>query len=83
MVEIAGDPCAELTDMLSENNDSFRLVPVCPKLVLKTGKRMRKSKSMGKDDIPGDLFLLSLPYMLPAVTHVYNLSIVHAKFPAI
>ena len=36
---------------------------------------------MGVDDIPADLFLLALPHMLPAVTHVFNLSLTQAEFP--
>ena len=50
--------------------------------MLKTGRKMKKTKSMGQDDIPSDLFLLALPYMLPAITHVYNLSVVQGKFPS-
>ena len=38
---------------------------------------------MGRDDVPADLFLLALPHMLPAVTHIYNLSILNAEFPSI
>ena len=42
---------------------------------------MKRTRSMGNDDIPADLFLLALPFMLPAVTHIINLSIREAKFP--
>ena len=37
---------------------------------------------MGEDDIPADLFLLALPFMLPAITYIYNLSLMQAKFPS-
>ena len=78
-----GDPCSELREMLGGGvAESFSLASVTPDTVLKTGRRMRKSKSMGKDDIPADLFLLALPHMLPAVTHVYNLSLSQGKFPS-
>ena len=85
MEVVLGDPCSELKEMLPTENsdDRFTLAPVSPKLVLQTGRKMRKSKSMGRDDVPADLFLLALPYMLPAVTHIYNLSIINAEFPSI
>ena len=38
---------------------------------------------MGRDDIPADLFLLALPHMLPAVTHLINLSLRDNKFPKV
>ena len=73
---IQGNPCDELQDMLADNvGESFSLHPVMPQLVLQTARRMRKTKSMGIDDIPTDLFLLALPHMLPAVTHIYDLSL--------
>ena len=79
---IDGDPCAELKEMLGDNSvKSFALQSVTPEIVLKTGRRMRKTKSMGRDEILADLFLLALPFMLPAVTHVINLSLLHGKFP--
>ena len=81
---VEGNPCSELQEMVSaDDGDCFNVVPVTPDLVLKTGKRMRKTTSMGADDIPADLFQLALPYMLPAVTHVFNLSLTQAKFPSI
>ena len=58
------------------------MAPVTPDIVLKAGRRVRKTKSMGKDDVPADLFLLVLPHMLPAVTHVYNLSLSQGMFPS-
>ena len=80
---IQGNPCDELQDMLADNvRESFSLHPVTPQLVLKTARGMRKTKSIGIDDIPTDLFLLALPHMLPAVTHIYNLSLLQAKFPS-
>ena len=41
---------------------------------------MRKTTSIGDDDIPADLFISALPYMLPAITHIYNLSLSQAYF---
>ena len=81
---IEGDPCSELKEMLRDNTvEKFSLEPVSPDTVLKTGKRMRKTTSMGRDEIPADLFLMALPHMIPAVTHVFNLSLMNGKFPSI
>ena len=85
MLVTDGDPTSELKEMLPdgyEESELLTLRPITPELVLKTGKKMKKSKSMGKDDIPADIFLLALPFMLPAVTHIYNLSLSQAKFPS-
>ena len=83
MMDVEGDPCLELKQMLSENKgESLTIGAISPEVVLKTGKKMKKSKSMGRDDIPADLFLLALPLMLPAITHVYNLSLTQARFPS-
>ena len=57
--------------------------PVTPEQVLEIGKTMKKSTSMGRDDIPADLFLLALPHMLPVVTHLINLSLRDNKFPKV
>ena len=82
MVDVEGDPCTELMQMLSETDEFLTIGPISPEVVLKTGKKMKKSKSMGRDDIPADLFILALPFMLPAITHIYNLSLTQAKFPS-
>ena len=83
MVDVEGDPCMELKQMLSGNDGNcLSLESISPKLVFKTSKRMRKTKSMGTDDIPADLFLLALPFMLPALTHIFNLSLTQARFPS-
>ena len=83
MLDVEGDPCMELKQMLSEyDGERLTIEPISPEVVLKTGKKMRKTKSMGRDDIPADLFLLALPHMLPAITHIYNLSLTQAKFPS-
>ena len=84
MPETEGDPCLELGHMIKFNvneENEFKLSSVSPEKVLETAKKMKKSVSMGRDDIPADLFLIALPHMLSAVTHLINLSIRDAKFP--
>ena len=86
MPETDGDPCLELKEMLeigTGTDAEFTLKPVSPNEVLKTDKKMKKTTSMGRDDIPADLFFIALPLMLPAVTHIINLSLREAKFPEI
>ena len=82
MPSVEGDPCADLKKMLEGNKSCMTFEPVSLDLVLKISKKMKKTKSMSEDDIPADLFLLALPYMLPAITHIYNLSLMQAKFPS-
>ena len=65
----------------ADEENSFKLQLVTQEEVLRTAKKMKKSVSMGRDDIPADLFLLALPHMLPAVTHIVNLSIRDSEFP--
>ena len=82
MPSVEGDPCADLKKMLEGNKSCMAFKPVSLDLVLKISKKMKKTKSMSEDDIPADLFLLALPYMLPAITNIYNLSLMQAKFPS-
>ena len=83
--EVEGYPLSELTEMIggdeTEEDDKIVPRPVSPEEVLKTANKMKRSRYMGNDDIPADLFLLALPSMLPAVTHIMNLSIRESKFP--
>ena len=84
MPEVEGDPCHILDKVLGNGNDEeekFDLQPVSPEIVLKTAKKMRKTKSMGRDDMPADLFFLALPHILSAVTHLINLSLRDKRFP--
>ena len=84
MPTIEEDPCEELDAMIKfkeDEKEGFSMRPVTPEQVLEIGKTMKKSTSMGRDDIPADLFLLALPHMLPAVTHLINLSLRDNKFP--
>lgn len=76
------DPCKEFCQILKNRTSNFSLKMVSQELVLKTAKRMKKTSSMGNDDIPADLFQAALPFMLPAITHICNLSLKQAKFPA-
>ena len=70
--------------MLSEYaDDCLTIGPLSPEVVLKTGKKMRKSKLTGRDDKPADLFLLALPHLLPAIKicHLHRLNLrPHGKF---
>ena len=76
-----GNPCKHLENMIRSSNRKFSLKTVLPEEVLETASRMKKKPSMGCDDVPADLFLLALPYMLSAVTHIINLSLSTGIFP--
>ena len=78
MLRVAGDPCSELRRMLEGCRGVFSLKAVPH---IKTAKKMRKTISMRRDDIPADLFFFALPSMRPAVMHIINLSLTLAQFP--
>ena len=82
MPRVDGDPCAELRKMMEGRNSVFSLTSVTQDDVRKTAGRMRKTTSMGRDDVPADLFFIALPFMLPAVTHILNLSLIQSTFPS-
>ena len=75
------DPLKKMKLMMENKNSTFSLLPVHPDLVEKIISLLRNSKSSGLDNI--DTFILKLikPEIVPAVTHIINLSIQTSTFP--
>ena len=75
------DPLAKLRLLMRNRTCSFQLKPVHPDTVEAILSGLKNSKSCGLDTI--DTFTLKLagPYILPAITHIVNLSIATQSFP--
>ena len=59
----------------------FSLSPVHPTEVEEIVKSLKNSTSTGMDEISTAIVKLALPYTLPAITHIVNLSIKTLTFP--
>ena len=73
------DPHAKLREAFKNRNCSFKLKPVAPDEVLKI---IKCSKSSGVDFIDTATIKLVAMDILPAITHIINLSISQCTFPS-
>ena len=80
--EPVGDPLQCLRNLMAGSTAQFQLNPVFPDEVLKVVKGLKSTKSTGLDNIDVQIVKMILIYILPALTHVINLSLSAAKFPA-
>ena len=65
----------------SERECSFSLRPVSPEEVKKIVAGLKNTKSTGMDYINTWVIKLVADDLLPAITHIVNLSITHSEFP--
>ena len=79
---VIGDPLQKLKSMMERNRSTFSLLPVHPDLVGKIITELRNSKSSGLDDIDTFIVKLIKQQIVPAVTHIINLSIQTSTFPS-
>ena len=77
----ATDPLKTLKETMSERTCSFSFKPVEPEQVLKIIKALKNSKSTGLDNLDTYIIKLIAPDILPALTHIINLSIRDGVFP--
>ena len=75
------DPLETLRVIMSTRTCQFHLKTVHPDEVLKMVKDLKNSKSTGLDDIDTWTLKLVIQDILPALTHVLNLSITNLDFP--
>ena len=75
------DPCAKLREVMKDRICSFSFQPVGPDEVEKIVLNLKNTKSTGIDSINTITLKLALPYILPALTHIVNLSLSQSKFP--
>ena len=66
---------------MSSRTCKLKLKSVHPDTVLKIVNELKNSKSTGLDDIDTGTLKLVIRDILPAVTHVINLSLVNLEFP--
>ena len=75
------DPLATLRESMSSRQCTMRLRPVHPEEVSKIIKDLKNSKSTGTDNIDTKIIKLIADDIVPAVTHIVNLSIRQKEFP--
>ena len=75
------DPLALLKETMSQRSVSFSLQAVHPDEVLKIIQQLKNSKSTGLDYLDTYTIKLAAKHILPAITHIINLSIRDSAFP--
>ena len=75
------DPLIYLKKVMRNKKCSFELKPVHPEDVEKYVLSLKNSKSTGLDTLDTRTIKIVLPEVLPALTHIVNLSITHQVFP--
>ena len=81
--EASGDPLKTLKKLMENRTCTFHLQTVHPDEVLKIVKALKMLKSTGLDSIDAWTLKLVINDILPALTHVLNLSITSLVFPDI
>ena len=77
-----GDPLKVLKLMMQNKSSKFSIKPVHPDLVLRILSNLKNSKSSGVDNIDTYILKMIAPMIIPALTHIINLSILSNKFPS-
>ena len=77
------DPLYKLRDSMKDRNCSLLFKAVHPKEVKKIISKLRNSNSTGVNDIDTKTIKLIAADVLPALTHIINLSIAQSEFPSI
>ena len=75
------DPTERLREVLQDRRCIFSLKPVSPEEVFKIMLGLKNSKSTGMDYINTWVIKLVAREILPAVTHIVNISIAKQEFP--
>ena len=76
------DPLYKLKSLMDKRTCSFSLAPVYPDQVEKIISSLSNSTSFGLDQIDTSTIKLIKKEILPAITHIINLSISTGKFPS-
>ena len=75
------DPLQKLKARMENSQVIFSVLPVHPDLIDEILSNLKNSKSCGIDSIDTYVLKLIKPCIIPAVTHIVNLSIQSATFP--
>ena len=80
-----GDPTAQLREAMARRPHprpaGLTLACVTPEAVDKIIRNLKNSKACGLDDLDTSIIKLARPYIVPAITHICNLSITTLTFP--
>ena len=77
----ADDPLAMTRSLMRNKTCRFRLKTVHPDLIMKLGNSLKNKKSCGIDDLDAYIIKLAKHELVPAITHIVNLSITASCFP--
>ena len=77
------DPLRTLKHVMKDNNCKFKLAVVYPDTIRRIIQDLKNSKSCGMDDIDTYTIKLMGDDIVPAVTHIVNLSLKQAIFPSL
>ena len=77
------DPLRTLKHVMKDNNCKFKLAVVYPDTIKRIIQDLKNSKSCGMDDIDTYTIKLMGDDIVPAVTHIVNLSLKQAIFPSL
>ena len=75
------DPLSKLKEMMKDKTSTFNLLPVHPDFIEQIIDSLRNSKSCGTDNIDTQTIKMIKHEIVPAVTHIVNLSIQTSTFP--
>ena len=78
-----GDPLDTLQNIMKDKTAVFSMKSVHPDTVKKVILSLKNSKSCGVDNIDTFIIKLMVNEILPAVTHIVNLSIQQSAFPSL
>ena len=76
------DPLTKIREVFSERNCTFKFKPVRPEEVMKLLCSLKNTKSSGVDYINTMTIKLIAKEILPAITHIINLSLTQGSFPS-
>ena len=79
--ETNSDPLYKLRDSMKDRNSNIKFKAVQPKEIRNIISKLKNSKSTGVDNIDTRIIKLVADDILPAITHVVNLSIAQSVFP--
>ena len=77
----ASDPLTKLREVLQDRQCTFTFRPVSPEEVSEIIAGLKNTKSTGMDFIDTWVVKLVASELLPAITHIVNISISQAEFP--
>ena len=75
------DPLIQVQNLMQQRSSTFQLRPVHPDEISKIISSLKSSKSAGMDEIDTYILKLAKEPLLPAITHLVNLSIRTKIFP--